>query len=585
MIDPVRYFLSAILSCTTTGSLITILLVGTTFVSAQTPVTQSPIPDLQLQKPVLDAMRATYGSQYARCETLEQKCRLAKQMLADAEALKRDTVRYYVLLDLTQKIAAQVHDAETATGAADRLADAYEVDKHAQRTICLRLLGQAASAIEDWQAISDLATRLSREAASAGNNTAAKTFQQMAIVAIGKASDPALPQRSPTSMVATNALNGSAPAGDYALEFDGNGYLSLPVVYDGKHPITIEARVTPAYVGGLHSVLTNYENAGLGLSLRTNSRWYFRCFGKDERAEAVSREIAEADKEVHIAGVFDGKQAKLFLDGALQQAVLINGPHRASKLALATGCEPNWHAKRRQFQFIQGFIGLIDEVRISKTARYSSNFTPAKRFNSDEHTIALYHFDEGQGTTAHDSSGNGNDAEIVDAHWVDSSAIGSSSDAPQSIPDLALFNGKNLDGWVVEGASEYADGNRKLPLWSVQDEMIFNAGKAYGFLRYESAFADAIFHIEYRMAPGGNSGIGIRGVPYRGTNATRPSLAGFEVQLLDDTGKPPTKHSTGSLYRYVAPATNAARPAGQWNTMEITLRGPMIQVTLNGQLI
>ena len=33
---------------------------------------------------------------------------------------------------------------------------------------------------------------------------------------------------------------------------------------------------------------------------------------------------------------------------------------------------------------------------------------------------------------------------------------------------------------------------------------------------------------------------------------------------LDDAGKPPSTHSTGSLYRYVAPKLNASLPAGDF---------------------
>jgi Domain of Unknown Function (DUF1080) len=55
--------------------------------------------------------------------------------------------------------------------------------------------------------------------------------------------------------------------------------------------------------------------------------------------------------------------------------------------------------------------------------------------------------------------------------------------------------------------------------------------------------------------------------------------------LFDDAGKPPTVHSSGSLYRYVAPRKNAILPAGQWNSIDIECAGPRIKVTLNGDQI
>ena len=87
------------------------------------------------------------------------------------------------------------------------------------------------------------------------------------------------------------------------------------------------------------------------------------------------------------------------------------------------------------------------------------------------------------------------------------------------------------------------------------------------------------------MSKGCNSGLGIRGVKYTGSRKTRPSFAGYEMQILDDAGRKPGTHSSGSLYRYVAPRTNASKPAGEWNAVDIELRGPRIKITLNGQVI
>jgi hypothetical protein len=43
-------------------------------------------------------------------------------------------------------------------------------------------------------------------------------------------------------------------------------------------------------------------------------------------------------------------------------------------------------------------------VRISASVRYSADFQPAEHFESDDATLVLYHFDEGNGETAQDSS-------------------------------------------------------------------------------------------------------------------------------------------------------------------------------------
>lgn len=158
--------------------------------------------------------------------------------------------------------------------------------------------------------------------------------------------------------------------------------------------------------------------------------------------------------------------------------------------------------------------------------------------------------------------------------------------APQD--EVALFNGKNLEGWVAEGVSEYIKSGQPHPVWSVNEGRLICTGKGFGFLRYDrQPFSDFVFHVEFRMAPGCNSGLGIRTrsfVPER-SRATRPSFYCYEIQLFDDAGKPPTTHSSGSLYRYVAPAKNAMRPAGEWNSIDIECKGSRIKVTMNGETI
>lgn len=60
------------------------------------------------------------------------------------------------------------------------------------------------------------------------------------------------------------------------------------------------------------------------------------------------------------------------------------------------------------------YKGLIDEVRISKVVRYTADFAvPTKPFEPDDGTVALYHFDEADGTVVKDASKNGNHGNLV----------------------------------------------------------------------------------------------------------------------------------------------------------------------------
>ncbi|HVU86792.1 MAG TPA: DUF1080 domain-containing protein [Pirellulales bacterium] len=161
--------------------------------------------------------------------------------------------------------------------------------------------------------------------------------------------------------------------------------------------------------------------------------------------------------------------------------------------------------------------------------------------------------------------------------------------APADAADAAafeeIFNGQDLSGWVVEGTSIRKDGDKTLPVWTVVDGEVRCGGGGFGFLRFDRKVCDFVLQAEFKPEPRANSGIGIRTVPYRSVRQTRPSFAAYEIQLQDDAGKPADEHSTGSLYRYVAPTENAIKPAGQWNTVEIRCTGPRIEITINDRKV
>jgi Domain of Unknown Function (DUF1080) len=154
----------------------------------------------------------------------------------------------------------------------------------------------------------------------------------------------------------------------------------------------------------------------------------------------------------------------------------------------------------------------------------------------------------------------------------------------------ALFNGKDMQDWVAEGGKDFKDKNGQLePVWSVHDGMLHCHGNGFGFLRYaKQEFGDFDLHVEYRMLNAKcNSGIGIRTRAFdpKESRATRPSMYSYEIQIFDDHDKPPDVHSTGSLYRYVAPRVSAAKPVGEWNSADIVCVGPHIRVTINDRKI
>ncbi len=142
-----------------------------------------------------------------------------------------------------------------------------------------------------------------------------------------------------------------------------------------------------------------------------------------------------------------------------------------------------------------------------------------------------------------------------------------------------LFNGHDLQGWV--GA-----GDQAAKCWDVRDGTLVCTGAAGPWLRSEELFGDFNLRLEYRLKDGGNSGVYVR-VPRDGRH--HGAGAGIEVQILDDAApryaelKP--YQFAGSLYAIVAARPGTARPARQWNTLEIDCRGTHYRVAHNGRVV
>ena len=147
--------------------------------------------------------------------------------------------------------------------------------------------------------------------------------------------------------------------------------------------------------------------------------------------------------------------------------------------------------------------------------------------------------------------------------------------AQQTIP---LFDGKTLDGWTT------IDGKPVTRGWETVDGAMHlpeNAGA--GNIVTAKEYGDFDLRFEWKISEGGNNGI-----KYRVRRFDKRVL-GCEYQILDDGGHPDgqtPKKSTGSLFDVCAPnADKHLKPAGEYNSSRIVVRGDHVQHWLNGDLI
>lgn len=149
-----------------------------------------------------------------------------------------------------------------------------------------------------------------------------------------------------------------------------------------------------------------------------------------------------------------------------------------------------------------------------------------------------------------------------------------------------LFDGKSLDGWKRYGSDTIG------PLWSVKEGMIVcdgtglgeGSGKNGGSLMTKKDFGNFELSVEWKITPGGNSGILYHVVEkpeYKHDFETGP-----EMQVMDDAGwkgdKLKPAQLAGSNYdMFAAPETKTVMPVGEWNAARIVYNNGHVEHWLN----
>lgn len=160
--------------------------------------------------------------------------------------------------------------------------------------------------------------------------------------------------------------------------------------------------------------------------------------------------------------------------------------------------------------------------------------------------------------------------------WSDSRAHNTLTDSEKADGWKLLFDGQSPAHWHAWKQSTFPTAG-----WSVADgTLMFTPGHGGGDIATNDEFSDFEFSLEWRVGPGGNSGI-----MYRSTeDHAYPWETGREFQILDDArhqdGKSP-KTRAGTMYAVAPLSSDTARPANHWNHARIVCKGTRIEHWLN----
>jgi hypothetical protein len=197
-----------------------------------------------------------------------------------------------------------------------------------------------------------------------------------------------------------------APTAERALALDGQGdclfvdskRLALP---DG--PFTLEGWMCADSFPDRAGFLNNTENSGYGLFVGKGRPEFLVHLGQAYVQADPGKPVLEPGRWYHLAGVFDGSEVRLYVDGQLVASRKGTGARTPNALPLVVGADVGEKGAANSF-----LPGKVDEVRVSKVARYSGDsFTPQRRFQPDSDTLLLLHMDGELGPWIPDSSGRG----------------------------------------------------------------------------------------------------------------------------------------------------------------------------------
>ncbi|MDB2471409.1 DUF1080 domain-containing protein [Flavobacteriaceae bacterium] len=135
----------------------------------------------------------------------------------------------------------------------------------------------------------------------------------------------------------------------------------------------------------------------------------------------------------------------------------------------------------------------------------------------------------------------------------------------------SLFNGKNLDGWIIYGTEK----------WYVEEGLLIcesGDDKEYGYLGTVKNYKDFILTLEFKQNSNGNSGVFVR------STVDGTKINGWQVEVA------PVGEHTGGVYESYGrgwlikptPDKEYILKEGEWNKMKIKMQDTQLTSWLNG---
>jgi hypothetical protein len=140
---------------------------------------------------------------------------------------------------------------------------------------------------------------------------------------------------------------------------------------------------------------------------------------------------------------------------------------------------------------------------------------------------------------------------------------------------LLLFDGKSLQDWMTSDEKP----SRKGP----EDGAINPHGTGHYMLVHKEKWSDFVLSLDFKISPRCNSGLFIRTASLTPRPGKDVGYNGLEI-AIDDTSEAGFV-DTGAIYDLSRPTRNAMKPVGEWNHLQVTANGSIIEIEVNGERV
>lgn len=179
---------------------------------------------------------------------------------------------------------------------------------------------------------------------------------------------------------------------DRALELAGEGACVRVASAAASPPagegFTLEGWVMAETYQGRRPILAKSENSEYYLFATNGVPAFGVHVGGAYREAKADSVVLEPARWYHLAGVYDGSEVRLYVDGTVVARSPARGERRVNGLPFYIGADPN-----RRGEPVDTLKGMIDEVRLSRGVRYTDAFEPRRWLTPDESTMLLFHAD------------------------------------------------------------------------------------------------------------------------------------------------------------------------------------------------